>query len=330
MPWEIQQRSGEFCVIKIDNNEVEGCHNTAGEAEAQLAALNISEAEASNEGKQMVDDIVIEPENEEISEGSFPRALLDAVRTIARFFERKPMQDRPIEFREFKGNSGVSVKEVEGKPWHVTWSTNAFLDRDGEFFSTKALENYVTGNEGKDNKGFFDLWHLNLDNAGIDTDFATKKFQGVMGRFLVEAGPYLDNDVGELAMKFFKQFPDGHPDHAPEGWGCSPRFRFLPDDKVTGTYEWLDIIKTSTLPRSEAANIYTKAGQKGIDDMATTITEEQRKLGQEIWPDGQFETMIKLGEDTTKELEKDVAHKQVSEPVSEIEIPIAHIFQNLL
>ncbi len=331
MPWEIQQRNDEFCVIKTDNNEVEGCHSTVGEAEAQLAALNIAESGNVATNSLHADEEILEPENEVLG-GSFHRSLLDAARAIVKFFERRPIEEnRPVEFREFKGNSGISVKEIDGKPWHVTWSTNAFLDRDGEFFSTKALENYVTGNEGKEDKGFFDLWHLNLDNAGVDTDFAEKKFQGVIGRFLVEAGPYLENTTGQMAMKFFKQFPDGHPDYAPEGWGCSPRFKFLPGDKATGTYEWLDVIKTSTLPRGEASNIYTKAGQKGSESM-TIISEEQLKLGNKIWGEDGFALMIKQGEDVTKELEKDVDFKQVEkenkqldQPITEIEIPIDEI-----
>lgn len=46
MPWRIEERDGEFCVIKEDDGEVEGCHATRNEAEDQRAALYASEPEA--------------------------------------------------------------------------------------------------------------------------------------------------------------------------------------------------------------------------------------------------------------------------------------------
>lgn len=44
-PWHIEERDGEYCVIKDDDGEVEGCHETRDEAEDQLAALYASEDE---------------------------------------------------------------------------------------------------------------------------------------------------------------------------------------------------------------------------------------------------------------------------------------------
>jgi predicted GNAT family acetyltransferase len=46
MPWHIEDNSPYcegFAVVKDSNGEVEGCHRTRAQAEAQLAALNISE-----------------------------------------------------------------------------------------------------------------------------------------------------------------------------------------------------------------------------------------------------------------------------------------------
>src|SRR5687768_8559522 len=49
MPWEIQTGNpgcdaGEFAVVKIEDGEVEGCHDTEAEAQAQVAALYASES----------------------------------------------------------------------------------------------------------------------------------------------------------------------------------------------------------------------------------------------------------------------------------------------
>ncbi len=257
----------------------------------------------------------------EESESSFPKSIIEAAKSIAKFFERKP--EKKIDSLEFKGDSGIAVKTVNGKPWHVTYSTNSFKDRDGEFFSTKSLEDYVNSNEEKDDKGSFNLWHINIDKGGANTDFAEKEWQGVIGRFLVEAGPYLDDTKGKAAAEFFKQHTNSHPDIAPEGWGCSPEFKFLPEDKKTGTYEWVHILRTSTLPRSEAANIYTKAGQKGSETMA--LSDKQKEAAEIVFGKEGFAEMVNSAEKTSKELEDSgVAYKENDQPI-EVELPIDEI-----
>ena len=49
MPWHIEADNpgcSGYAVVKDENGEIEGCHRTRGQAERQLAALNIAEAEA--------------------------------------------------------------------------------------------------------------------------------------------------------------------------------------------------------------------------------------------------------------------------------------------
>lgn len=225
----------------------------------------------------------------------------------------KPSED--IEM--FSTPSGFAVKMVDGKPYHFAWTTNAFEDREGEIFSTKALEQYVLENEKKEHRGYFNLWHINEDNSGLNSDFAEKKWQGVSGRFLVEFGPYLDDRKGQSALRFFKKYPDGHPEFAPEGWGCSPEFKFLPEERETGVFDWLFITKTSILPRAAAANIWTGAEQK---ENVMTITKDQEKLYIEALGEEDFEKMVKEGENKTRELEAgNIAHKK-NELKTEVDI----------
>lgn len=47
MPWDIEKRGSQYCVVKRDDGDVEGCHGTRAEAEAQRRALHASEDEAS-------------------------------------------------------------------------------------------------------------------------------------------------------------------------------------------------------------------------------------------------------------------------------------------
>lgn len=58
MPWSIVEGdercdAGEFAVVKDEDRELEGCHATREEAEAQIAALNASEAEDDAESAAM-------------------------------------------------------------------------------------------------------------------------------------------------------------------------------------------------------------------------------------------------------------------------------------
>jgi len=49
MPWHIEANNpgcSGYAVVKDENGEIEGCHRTRGQAERQLAALNIAESEA--------------------------------------------------------------------------------------------------------------------------------------------------------------------------------------------------------------------------------------------------------------------------------------------
>lgn len=51
MPWHIEDDNAGcsgYAVVKDDNGEVEGCHRTRAQAEAQLAALYIAEPEAQD------------------------------------------------------------------------------------------------------------------------------------------------------------------------------------------------------------------------------------------------------------------------------------------
>ena len=48
MPYRIDVEDGEYCVVKIDDGRVMGCHGTRREALAQLAAIEASEEEQDN------------------------------------------------------------------------------------------------------------------------------------------------------------------------------------------------------------------------------------------------------------------------------------------
>jgi cation transport regulator len=206
----------------------------------------------------------------------------------------------------FNKEAGFAIKEVDGEPWFFSWSANAFKDRDEEIFSTAALEHYVDEAETKQERGWFNFWHI------PGTDFARKEWQAVVGRFLVEAGPFLDDEKGQAASKFFDKYPDGHPDYAPEGWGASVEYKYLPEERDTGVYKWIWITRTTALPRSTAANIWTESG-KGAHIM---LLEGQRKEAAVALFGEEFVDKLETdAEKRTEELEADVEFKEAEPPV---------------
>lgn len=202
-------------------------------------------------------------------------------------------------------SKGFAIKQVQGKPWFIAYSTNSFEDREGEIFSLKSLEQYVSEAEKSPERGWFNFWHV------PGTDFAKKEWQGIVGRFLVEAGPFLDNDRGRAALKFFRQYPDNHPTIAPEGWGMSPEYRYLPEERKSGTYSNIWITRSSVLPRLAAANIWTKG-------TTMALSKEQEQAAKAIFGDDLAAQIFKGAEDATKELEKaGVAHKSTDQAATD-------------
>jgi len=332
MPWKIEKRDDQFCVIKESNDEIEGCHDTRDDAQAQLAALNISEEDkelvendktvisvGSNIGiSNKTPDIKIDindttpsynEENEKTTLVSKIKAAMTSLKDLLTFAETGQKDNAELFNTElFTTDTGIAVKTVHGEPWHFTWTTNAFKDREQEIFSTKSLENYVLQSEKQDDRGFFNLWHINEEDGNFNSDFAVKKWQGITGRFLVEAGPYLEDEKGQAARKFFSEFTDEHPDIAPEGWGCSPEYKYLPEERATGVYDNIWITRTSTLPKLAAANIWTQTKQ-----VSNMLTDSQKQAAVALFgEDYVSKNIVDEGEKRTLELENaEVDHKDV-------------------
>ena len=197
---------------------------------------------------------------------------------------------KPIMFQESSGFK--ALKAQDGQTHLLTWTMNAFKDREGEIFTLKSIEDYVARNAGQATKGTFDFWHL------PGTDFGKITWQGIVGRFLVESGPFDDTPIGHQAEKFFLAHAKGHSGIAPEGWGTSHAYVYKETDKQNGVYTWFDKRKTTVLPRSAAANIFNP-------ELEVTIMDQKQKDALvEIWGEDTASQIIKLGESKTKEHEQ--------------------------
>lgn len=294
MPYKIDDNE---CVVNSDTGEVEKCHDTHEEAMAHLAALNINVEEKA--GRRLA--------------GSWRdklRAAKDALMELVNWAEYADQVEEEESMADMlKGDSGVAIKMVSGEPWHLSWSSNAFQDRDEEIFSLKSLEQYVQENEENEVKGWFNLWHIK------GTDFAEKRYQAIIGKFLFEAGPYLKDEKGRKALEFFKQYSAGHPEIAPEGWGASVEYKYLPEERKSKVYQWTWITRTSTLARGAAANIWTKSTQQEF-----MMNDEQRKAAVVMFGEEFTNQLISQGMQKTKELEEaGVASKQATEPEKPVE-----------
>jgi hypothetical protein len=291
MPFSIVTRDGEFCVIKTETEEVSGCHETREEAEAQLTALNINvtageENAIKPKRKPKRKEAENSQEKEEKEAGTVEKpkkaGFIENLKALSKTF----LKSAEIEEKEvslFVNDVGIAQKTVNGELWHFTWSTNAFRDREGEIFSTKSLENYVVANELNENKGYFNLHHINKETGNFNTDFARKEWQGVVGRFLVEAGPYLEDEKGQAAKEFFSK--------SPKEWGCSPEYFYLPEERKTTVYDTIWITRTSALPEMDAANIWTETRQLNRGDKMA-LTEKQMQSAVEVFGQEFVDSMI--------------------------------------
>lgn len=207
----------------------------------------------------------------------------------------------------FKESSGLTAhKALDGRTWLLTWTTNAFQDREGEIFTTKSIENYVARHANESTKGKFDFWHL------PGTEFGTIMWQGVEGRFLIESGPFDDNEKGRKAEEFFLAHPNGHPEIAPEGWGTSHKYEYKQGDREDGVYDWFEKTLTTVLPFSAAANPHNPQLE------VRKVDEKQYAALTSIWGPETAAQIIALGKQQTEQKEQDgVAFKSAEGTVDD-------------
>lgn len=206
---------------------------------------------------------------------------------------------------DFKSNRAFAFKTKSGDLWWFQWTTNGFKDREGEIFTTKALEDYVERHRGEDVKGEF--WYRHIPG----TKFGTVKWQAMVGRFLAQAGPFDDTDVGRSFKEFFQEFPESHPTIAPEGWGTSHGYFYNHEDRKDGVYDWLEIKESTVLPSSAASNPWSPAPRI---IRSVKMNEQEKKDLLAIGGQDFVDLILKKGEGATKDLEeKGIAHKDYAD-----------------
>lgn len=101
MPWKIEKRGEQFCVIKEDDGENEGCHDTEEQAKAQMRALYASENRESVEPKHAP----VEMREATLANVNFPQRMIEV---IAVPYEQE------------------AIVEYRGELWHESFERGSF------------------------------------------------------------------------------------------------------------------------------------------------------------------------------------------------------------
>jgi len=202
-----------------------------------------------------------------------------------------------------QGSTAFAFKALDGTTWWFQWTTNAFKDREGEIFTTQSISDFVDRKENDDIKGEFWFWHT------PGSKFGTVRLQAMVGRFLAQAGPFDDTTIGRAFKEFFSAHPHSHPDIAPEGWGTSHKYSYKSTDRaVDGVYNWFDINESTVLPARYASNPYSPMPQ--ILQEVKQMNEQQRKAFMIVGGQELVDSIVKVGEESTKRLEGEVDFKE--------------------
>lgn len=200
--------------------------------------------------------------------------------------------------------SSFKVVEADGKKFWVSITTNAFEDREGEVFTTQALENYVAQAE----KGLppeletalkemhlpatqnGELWLMHLPGSRI----GEPRWHGVEGRFLLEAGVFDDTPIGQKAAAYLAEHGEDYKN--------SHGFMYHTEDKEDKVFDWFWKFETSVVPAGWASNPWT--GLKVIAEEAKSMDERKKAelvkmVGEELAND-----LIAKAQEGTKALEE--------------------------
>jgi hypothetical protein len=179
-----------------------------------------------------------------------------------------------------QGFSGFKVYTQEDNRlrW-VSWTSNAFADREGEIFTTKSLEDYSVRAMTEGKHGALWIGHFPVKVGTPDSHI-------VFGRFLVESGLFDDSPQGKKAEAYLAA--NDKPLEMSHG------YHYIKEDREDKVYEWLDIVERSVLPTGTAANLWTSMA---------TIVQEVKAMGMSP----EVEKLVKdaLGEDIFNQVKGD-------------------------
>lgn len=224
-------------------------------------------------------DQVVEEKEDDESEESVTYGALSEEISPALVIDEKAFLSQPVGFHVFKDDTGT---------WRwIGWTSNKFIDRDGEILTDAAHKEHLAFlDENPDMAPEHWVWHV----PGTARQSKADWWEYNSGFFIYsgklteeEAKSYLDDDQSKIGMShgFFVLERDGN---------LITKYR---------TFE------VSELPLNRAANPYTNYGtiEEGVKDMQKGFSAEKRQY-----------LVERIGEDAVAELE---ANTQTAEKVLE-------------
>ena len=205
-------------------------------------------------------------------------------RDVAKDFKDKGFLQRMVDFgSQLLGKSSPVEEPLESSPMFFTikdvetdrrrWvgiTSTAFVDKEGEIVSQKALEQ--AANVDPALLGELRFWHqkgMVLGNCD---------FRAVHGLCLVESGLWRDDGIGRAAEKGIQDTPDN--------WGLSLAFLFNPttlekgvrvkNARVRTVYNDIMTVERSVLPQLWAANWFSTIRVKSDDTDEESIMQKKQ------------------------------------------------------
>ena len=158
-------------------------------------------------------------------------------------------------------NVFFTTKQSDGQYRWVSISSTAFLDREFDIVSSKALER--SADSVVKDRGPLRFWHV----KGVD--FGNCDFAMHDGLCLIESGLWYNDAVSQQARKESSRHP--------EKWAISIAFLSDPTDKernvevrgkrVNNVYHSIAILERSLLPVQQSANVFSRITTEGEPEM---------------------------------------------------------------
>ena len=185
MPWHIEKVDSEFCVVKDDDGDVEGCHATKVQAERQMSALYASELDSSIKGgdgighgaspqagdQEVVDDVIQKEDKVAVPELDEEKAkaasqMVDERSIIAWLKEKLGLNGKAEpepEPESADDGTGFTIwKEADEWRWLAVFSNN-YRDDDypPEILSKSAHQDFVSAVDASEwPKPELWFWHV--------------------------------------------------------------------------------------------------------------------------------------------------------------------------
>lgn len=154
--------------------------------------------------------------------------------------------------------SPTGFKMINDEKMWVAWHTNAYEDKDREWFAIKAIEKDITRMNAT--KDYPELWRWHIGEAPqIKEDgtfsygWSTRHGKGInaftIGNFACVIGTFDDTPIAQKFKEYYRNNPDIELSHG---------FFYDPAQKKEKTYYDYRTFEISTLPGGKAANPYTR------------------------------------------------------------------------